>query len=251
MLEIDIWFFLIAGPATIFAGVSKGGFGSGAAFAAASLLALVLDPGIALGVMLPLLMLIDVASLPSYWGKWDWKAGVLLILGGLPGVAIGAWLYSVSDPDVFRVSIGVISILFVAWQFSTARGWIQQGTRALPQWVGASAGVIAGFTSFVSHAGGPPVAIYLLRQGFDKLTYQSTTVLTFWAINIAKAVPYAFLGMFTLDTLKADLMLAPFALLGTWIGIKLHYLVPEKLFFGLTYIMLLATGTKLIWDGLT
>ena len=108
MLEIDIWFFLIAGPATIFAGISKGGFGSGAAFAAASLLALVLDPGIALGVMLPLLMLIDVASLPSYWGKWDWKAGVLLILGGLPGVAIGAWLYSVSDPDVFRVLIGVI-----------------------------------------------------------------------------------------------------------------------------------------------
>ena len=53
MLTLDMTFFLIAGPAVIFAGISKGGFGSGAAFAAASVLALVVEPGLALGVMLP------------------------------------------------------------------------------------------------------------------------------------------------------------------------------------------------------
>ena len=57
MLTFDLFFFLVAGPAVFFAGVSKAGFGSGAAFAAATILALVVEPGLALGVMLPLLML--------------------------------------------------------------------------------------------------------------------------------------------------------------------------------------------------
>ena len=60
LLELDLSFFMIAAPAVVFAGISKGGFGSGAAFVAASILALTLPPGLALGVMLPLLMLMDV-----------------------------------------------------------------------------------------------------------------------------------------------------------------------------------------------
>ncbi|MEL6887770.1 MAG: sulfite exporter TauE/SafE family protein, partial [Pseudomonadota bacterium] len=45
--------------------------------------------------------------------------------------------------------------------------------------------------------------------------------------------------------------LAPFALLGAWLGVKAHHMVPERAFFALTYVLLVVTGTKLIWDGLT
>ncbi len=38
-MELDAQFFMVAIPAVLFAGISKGGFGSGAAFAAASILA--------------------------------------------------------------------------------------------------------------------------------------------------------------------------------------------------------------------
>ena len=71
VLELTPSFFAIAGPAVLFAGISKGGFGSGAAFAAAAILAIVVEPGLALGVMLPLLMLIDLATLRPYWKKWS------------------------------------------------------------------------------------------------------------------------------------------------------------------------------------
>ncbi|THH36030.1 sulfite exporter TauE/SafE family protein [Aliishimia ponticola] len=255
MMLTDVWFYAIAGPAAMFAGISKGGFGSGAAFAAASILALVVEPGLALGVMLPLLMLIDVATLGPYWKKWDTRGAVLLIAGGIPGVALGAWLYAVVDADVFRVLIGAISIAFVAWQLlKSANAAQQQGRgaqRILPDWIGALAGLVAGFTSFVSHAGGPPAAVYLLSKNLTKTQYQASTVLIFWVINILKFVPYAYLGMFTWETARANLVLAPFALAGAWAGVKLHRIVPERLFFGLTYVLLLATGTKLIWDGLT
>jgi uncharacterized membrane protein YfcA len=81
--------------------------------------------------------------------------------------------------------------------------------------------------------------------------YQASTVLVFWIINIAKFLPYAFLGLFTLETGMANLVLAPFALLGVWLGVKAHHLMPERAFFLLTYVLLLGTGAKLIWDGLT
>ena len=251
MISLDLWFFTIAGPAVLFAGISKGGFGSGAAFASASVLALAVDPGLALGVMLPLLMLIDVASLKPYWGRWHLKEALLIIVGALPGVALGAALYRVASPDLLRLLIGAVSILFVAWQFSLKKEWLQIGKHPLPDGAGILAGVATGFTSFVSHAGGPPAAVFLLSRGLDKTSYQATSVLIFWAINIAKFIPYAFLGMFTLETAKANLLLAPFALLGAWLGVRAHRAVPEHIFFALTYILLTITGLKLIWDGLT
>ena len=251
MLNLDIFFFLIAGPAVFFAGVSKGGFGSGAAFAASTILALVVEPGQALGVMLPMLMLIDAASLKPYWGKWRLRDGMLIILGGLPGVALGAALYRVASPDLLRLLIGGVSVGFVLWQVSVARGLVRMGGRHMPDGAGLAAGVAAGFTSFISHAGGPPAAVFLLSRGLNKTEYQATSVLIFWVLNIAKFVPYAFLGLFTLETVQANLVLVPFALVGTWLGIRAHRLVPERLFFVLTYILLTLTGIKLIWDGLT
>lgn len=236
--------------AAVFAGISKGGFGSGAAFAGTSILALFVDPGVALGIMLPLLMVIDATSVRAYWRRWSWPDGRMMLLGALPGVAIGAGLYSVADDDVIRLLIGAICLIFVGWQVAVRSGLVTPGRAVLPSWAGLLAGAVTGFTSFVSHAGGPPAAIYLLSRGLDKTTYQSTTVLIFWVMNIVKFVPYAFLGIFTLQTLTLDLLLAPFAVLGALLGVKAHRIVSERLFFGLTYVLLVVTGTKLIWDAL-
>lgn len=246
----DLSFFAIAVLAVVFAGISKGGFGSGAAFASASILALVLEPGVALALMLPLLMLMDLAGLKAYWGRWNLRASLLLIVGGLPGVVLGGWLFTQVNADVIRVLIGSVSILFVLWQLRERLGWPQRAARRMGRLAGAMAGLAVGFTSFVSHAGGPPAAIYLLSQRMSKTEYQASTVLIFWAINLTKAVPYAGLGLFTRETLLLDLLLAPFALLGAWMGVRLHHAIPERWFFGLTYVLLSATGAKLIWDGL-
>ena len=250
-MTLDPLFFALAVPAVLFAGISKGGFGSGAAFAATPFLALILDPAQALGFMLPLLMLIDLATLRPYWKQWHARSAWFLILAGLPGVGLGAALYTVADADLLRILIGGVALIFVAWRLATEAGMIPPVTRRLgPGW-GIAAGVTAGFTSFVSHAGGPPVAVYLLAQGLRKTEFQATTVITFWAINIAKAVPYGFLGIFTLDSLTANLILAPVALVGAWLGVVAHRMVPERLFFGITYVLLTVTGSKLIWDALT
>ena len=83
----------------------------------------------------------DVAALWSYWGKWNLRASIILILGALPGIIIGAALYARTDADVFRVIIGIISVAFVMWQVSVERGWVRVAAQSLPKWAGALAGV--------------------------------------------------------------------------------------------------------------
>ena len=236
--------------AVLVAGISKGGFGSGAAFAGAVILALVTEPQTALALMLPLLMVMDVTALPAYWRKWDPVAAAALCLGAVPGTVLAALVFRSADADVTRVLIGSIALLFVAFQMARDRGLIR--TDGLPggRVAGWIWGGVAGFTSFVSHAGGPPAAVYLLSRKVEKEVFQATTVLVFWAINLMKIGPYALLGAISRDTLIADLYLAPVAVAGILTGIWLHRRIPAVWFFRVTYVLLAVTGTKLIWDGL-
>lgn len=250
-MQYDAGFLSVLVLAVVFAGVSKGGFGSSAAFVSSAILALIIDPGLALGVMLPLLILIDLATLGPFWGRWRLRESLMLIAGAIPGVALGAVFYSLVDADALRVLIGSIALLFVLWQGVQSAGWLRLGPSGMPSGAGAPFGMLAGFTSFISHAGGPPAAMYLLGRGLSKTEYQATSVLVFWVVNIAKFVPYAFLGLFTLETLKINLMMAPFALLGAWLGVKAHWLVPERVFFAITYTLLFVTGARLVWLGVS
>jgi len=250
-MELSVTFFAFAIPAVLFAGVSKGGFGSGAAFAAAPLLALILEPAAAIGLMLPLLMVMDVTALRPYWRRWDWGSARMMMIGGLPGVCAGALLYTVADADALRFMIGAVAVGFVAWQLARAQGWLRLERRRTFAGAGYFWGGVSGFTSFISHAGGPPAAVYLLSRGLDKTTFQATTVIVFWAINIYKAVFYAGLGIFTAGTLWAGLFLIPVAFAGVYLGVWLHRIMAERVFFAITYTLLTVTGSKLIWDALT
>lgn len=250
-MELDFVFFAVAIPAVALAGISKGGFGSAAAFVATPLLALILEPGQAIGLMLPLLMLMDATALRPYWKKWDGPVALTFILGAVPGVVIGTAIYRLTDPDIFRLLIGSVALGFVLFQAARKLGLIRPAGAPMGRIGGTIAGMVGGFTSFVSHAGGPPATVYLLSRRLDKTTYQATSVLIFWAINAMKFIPYAFLGIFTWQTLKVDLILAPVAVAGIWMGVKLHNVMPERVYFTITYLLLTATGLKLIHEALT
>ena len=70
-MQLDLAFFAVAIPAVLIPAASKGGFGGGAGFVSAPLLALAMPPAQAVGLLLPLLMLVDVLSLRPYWRRWD------------------------------------------------------------------------------------------------------------------------------------------------------------------------------------
>jgi hypothetical protein len=250
-MPFDPLFFVLAVPAVLLAGISKGGFGSGASFVAVPILAAVVEPAVALAVLLPLLMVIDVAALRAYWKRWDRAESLLLVAGAVPGVMLAAAFWRIADADAVRLFIGCIALAYVGWHVAVRLRPAAAAPRAPPpRGAGLAAGAAAGFSSFVSNAGGPPVAAYLLARGLGKTGYQATTVLVFWIINIMKAVSFTGLGLFTGETMTAALMLVPAALAGTWLGVRAHRVVSERLFFAITVSVLGIAGARLVWQAI-
>lgn len=243
--------FALAALGAMLAGLSKGGFGGSLGFAGAAILAIVIEPGVALALMLPVLMAIDVTALRAYWGRWDGPSARAIVIGAVPGLGLGAALFAQVSGDAIRAIIGVVAIGFPLFRIALARGLIAPRPTGFDRRKGWVAGAVVGFTSFVAHAGGPPFAVFMLGQGgIDKTRYHATSVIVFWVVNTLKLVLYAMLGLFSLNLLGWSAALIPFALVGTFIGIRVHNLIPERAFFAVAYTALMLTGMKLLWDGL-
>ena len=253
---LDPVFLAAAIPAVLLAGISKGGFGAGAGFAATPLLVLVVPPQVAVGLMLPLLMVMDLTGLRAWRGRWNLAEARPMMLGAVPGIAAGALFFAAVPADAVRLLIGAIALGFIAFQLAQARGWgprpTEPGARRRPAPLrGGVWGGVAGFTSFASHAGGPPAAVHLLTRGLSKGEYQATTVILFWWINVVKLGPYWAVGLFAEGQIAAALWLAPVAVAGMLLGVWAHDKVPQHLYFALIRVMLAITGTKLVSDGAT
>jgi uncharacterized membrane protein YfcA len=249
-VTLDFTFFAAAIPAVLISAASKGGFGGGAGFASAPLLALAMPPAEAVGLLLPLLMLMDVLSLPHYWRRWEWRHSLLLMAGGIPGTLLGWWVFGGISADGVRLFIGLTALGFVLFQVAKSRGWLRPPDSDPGAAKGLLWGTVTGFTSFISHAGGPPASMYLLGLKLDKTTYQASTVLVFWWINLIKVPAYIEVGMLNRSLVTPILVLAPIAVGGVFVGVWAHHRVSDRFFFALTYTLLAVTGAKLVWDAL-
>ena len=242
----DPWFYAAAVPAVLVAGISKGGFGGGVGFVSVPLIALVISPIQAAAVMLPILCLMDLFGIWAYRATWDRRNVAIMVPGALAGIAVGAFTFRYLDDDLVRLMIGAIAVVFALHYWfggATARRQREASLTAGSLW-----SAVAGFTSFVAHAGGPPVQVYLLPQRMDKTLFVGTTVVFFLVVNYAKLVPYAMIGQFSAENLWTALVLAPLAPVGMWLGIRLHGVISQALFYRLCYGAQTITGAKLIWD---
>jgi uncharacterized membrane protein YfcA len=110
-------------------------------------------------------------------------------------------------------------------------------------------GSLAGFTSFISHAGAPPFQVYVLPQKLSKADFAGTATLVFAAINLAKIIPYQDLRPYQFSDMTDALQLIPFAIFGTYAGAVLTKKIPDKLFFLWVQIGLFLISLKLIWSA--
>ena len=83
-----------------------------------------------------------------------------------------------------------------------------------------------------------------------KKTLLTCTSILFFIVNLIKLVPNALLGQRSIENLVFPAALLPLAPLGIWIGLKLHGIVSQELFYSISYVMMMAARGKLGWDGL-
>ena len=244
-------FYAVAVPALLLVGISKGGFGGGVGLIGVPLLALAVPLVQAAAIMLPILCLMDLFAVRAYWGTFSAANLRLLMPAALIGIAIGSWAFGTFDEAWIRGLVGAIAVGF-ALQYWAGLWW-RGGDESEPRQPGAASGwfwgAASGFTSTIAHAGGPPMSVHLLPQRLHPTVYVGTTVVLFTVINYVKLVPYAWLGELHGGNLATSLVLAPLAPLGVALGRWLHARVDELLFYRIAYVLLLAVGARLLWDG--
>ena len=243
----DPLFYIVAVPAVMFLGLSKGGFSS-VGMVATPLVAIVMGPLEAAALLLPIILVQDAVSVWVYRRTWDpWNLKVMI-----PGCVIGvgaAWLLAarVSD-DVIRLVVGLIALGLVAYTYF--RQWLPGETARPRASHGVFWGAMAGFTTTLIQIGAPPYYAFVLPQRLPKMVYVGTTVMFFAAANMMKIVPYFALGQFSTTGLATSFALFPLAIACNFLGIYLVRITPEARFYQLTNVIVLLLGCELTRQGL-
>ncbi len=250
MLPIDDpWFYAAALPAVFLVGLAKGGFGGAFAMLGVPILALAISPVQAAGIMLPILLVMDAVALAAYKGKADWTTLAILMPAGIAGIGIG-WAAAAYVNEAFvTLLVGVTSIAFVIDYVLKQRKQEHSADHNVPK--GLFWGALAGFTSFISHSGGPPFQMYTLPLRLAPTIYVGTSVIMFSVLNAIKLVPYFMLGQFDGTNLTTSVALFPIALIATLTGVRLVRIIKVETFYSIIYLVMALVGAKLAYDGLS
>ncbi len=241
----DPLFYMVAVPALIVLGLSKGGF-AGIGVIATPLTALYLPPLEAAALILPVLIVQDVISL--WWYRHDYDAWNLKVLlpGAFIGMALGWAFAAYVNDDILRISIGLIGVGLVLYSVFLP---IPAEGRKKTALSGAFWGAVSGFTSFLSQAGGPPYQVHVLPQRLPKLTLVGTTVIFFAFVNALKIGPYFALGQFSTVNFATSMVLLPIAVAGNALGIWLVRVTPMDAFYRIAYAIVFCISVMLLTQG--
>lgn len=243
----DWHFYAIAIPAVLLLGLSKSGFGSGFGSLAVPMMALVITVPQAAAVLMPVLLVMDLLGIAAYRKDFDKDLLKFLLPCGLLGIVIGALLFKLLQPHIVAGIVGAFTLLFLAQRLLFPP---KADAGPPPRWLGALLTVTSGFTSFIAHAGGPPINAYAIPLKLRPVVFTATMAYFFFIINLAKWIPYAWLGLLDMRNFATSLALLPFAPLGVWVGVRIARRIQPTLFYRLVYLGMFLTGTKLVWDAL-
>jgi uncharacterized protein len=243
---LDPNFYAVAVPAVLLMGISKSGFGSGFGSLAVPLMALVVTVPEAAAILMPLLFVMDVLGVAAFRKDFDRALLRFLLPFALLGTVLGALLFKLLNSQWVAGVVGVLTLLFLAQRLLFPP---KADSPPPPKWLGAILTTTTGFTSFVAHAGSPPINAYVIPMRLPPVVFTATMAFLFFVVNLSKWIPYAWLGLLDSRNFATSLLLMPVAPLGVWVGVRMARRINPQLFYRLVYSGMFLTGVKLVWDG--
>ena len=241
-------FYLVAIPAILFFGLSKGGIGGAAGALAVPLMSIVADPRIAAAVMLPLLLVMDATALAKFARYAVWVHLVKLLPGAMLGITLASLAMGMIPENGLRAGVGIIGLVFAGHFFYKRRFDNANSKAKSPS--GFLWGTVSGFTSTQIHSGGIPASVYLYAQNLDRWALTGTSAVFFAILNLVKLVPYGMLGQFNSEVLMTSLILAPLAPCGVLLGRWLLPRIQVAHYYPLLYGFLILASARLIYEGI-
>lgn len=237
---------MLAALAALLVGLSKGGLGLLGAIAV-PVLALAISPVTAAALLLPIFVVSDMFGLWSYRREFDRRNLIILISAGVVGIGVGWATASIISERWVGMIIGVIGVSFCLNAWRQRHRVLAPRPADVPR--GMFWGTLMGFSSFVSHSGGPPYQVYVLPQQLPKTVYAGTTTIVFAVVNAVKLIPYWALGQLNAHNLRTSAWLVPIAIAGTFAGVRLVRILPQKVYYAIVQTILFLVSIKLIWDA--
>ena len=204
--------------AAVLGGCFQGSVGFGLGFTVVPMLVVIEPtavPTVPLLLGLPLLtgtVLDDLSALDLGGSGW-------LVLGRLPGTALGAGLLLVVDDHLLGLVVGAVLLLTVAASLTGATPPLTRGTRL-------GAGFASGVMGTAAGVGGPPLSILYRNQGGRVLRATVGVALMVGVAMSLTAVVVA--GRWELGHALLAIILLPASMLGWWASRRVNRRVDDR-----------------------
>jgi len=227
-----------------FAGLVQGatGFGSGIVLNAFWLH--ILEPSAA--ISLNIVSCLFVSALPIYKLRktLDFSKLKSFVFFGVIGIPTGLLILTITDPSIFKTTVGFILVIFSIWKFKSKDILINfKSNPALDKLIGFISGILGGFAAL----GGILPTIWVNLQRLPKNTQRGTYEPFIFITSIAAVISFYFAGFLTLDIFYNFLKAFPALMLGSWIGIKIYALINEALFRQVILGLIFLAGLVLLF----
>ena len=239
-------FYAILAATALAAGIIKMGFGVGAGIFLTPILALMVGPKQAVGLMSPMMLITDVVTLYVFWGQWDWKQIKVIFPGTVLGTIFGAYYLFWASPSIAKITIGIIAIAFSSMTVYKSKNPSAFQKFEVRTWHGVITSFFSGIASAIANAGGVVVTIYLVSAGLSKEVFIATLVSVLLISDISKFILYTHLNILTWEYLLMGLALTPVMLLGSWLGRKLLERLNERQYVLYINVLVFFSGIILL-----
>jgi uncharacterized membrane protein YfcA len=142
-----------------------------------------------------------------------WKRVWPIIVGLLPGVALGSYLLASLHPDWLKLATYVLILPLILLQAAGIRR-----PMSAERLIGVPFGTGLGFLYSVTTISGPPLALLFNNQGLVKQEFRAGLALIRVAESCLTAFAYYQLGLFTAEALHLGWWIVPSVLVGIPLG---------------------------------
>jgi len=238
--------------AVVLLGALAGGFVSGLAGFGTALMALgiwlyVLPPSVAVPLVLICSIIGQTSTLPSIWRSIDFGLVWPFLLGGVAGVPLGTMLVAYADPGIFKLSVGVLLLVFpVALHFNRRLMAFSFGGRIADTGIGFAGGILGGLAGL----SGPLPILWASVRGWDKEQRRGVFQTFNWTVLSAAFCLQAGTGFITREILWLTLLALPATITGTWLGARSYHALSDNNFRDVVLGLLFLSGIVLVWSSI-
>jgi hypothetical protein len=231
MPELALWKWLLGGFSAFTLGAAKTGMPGGGTLAIPMMVLVVGSARYAAAWTCPILSTGDVFAV-AYWRRHaDARKLLTLIPWVVLGGVGGAFALNLDEHILRRIVAAIIGSMLVLFILQR-RGWFTHLSRGAYMY-----GIAAGFATVVANAAGPIMNMYLLTRDLSKEQFVATGAWFFFIVNLAKVPVYVWFGLFSVQSLVFDALMAPIVIAGGFAGLWLIRRVPQRVFEWLVVVL--------------